>query len=412
MIQTKRLKMFAFSMAAGFLLGGCSSGHEPMEVYTSVQEESQKTTESIKVMPGPPQEGQGTGTGEEDKPQAGGTSAQGGRIEEQTFDVALRPLGQVTFASYWPDTSRDALADVVFRIEKEGQVLSQLPGMWEDNIGHELFNQVEAVSFTDYNNDGYDDIITIVSYYPEAGPQTAVPHSLIRYYKGTADGTFVYEQEMSNDASSAFAEITIQAAKDFIGPKRAGTGDGTVGSGGKAGSLEPWQEALIQYLDHDSAVWQQQGYTLIHMDDDGIPELVEVGGDEATGCRIVYYGKGKVQVVQLNRLYFDYIPGGNLLRNGEGLMDYYYDLIYSIVDGEMELVAAGYYGAEDNSNVQFDAQGNPVYQYEWEGVKMGREEYERELSKVYDASKAVTYDYNNLYSAEDIRKLIEGYQAS
>ena len=114
-------------------------------------------------------------------------------------------------------------------------------------------------------------------------------------------------------------------------------------------------------------------------------------------------------MTQLNRLGFDYIPGGNLLRNGEGLMDHYYDLIYSIVDGEMKLVASGYYGRDDNAALEFDAEGNPVYQYEWNGVSMSREEYDRELGKVYDSSKAVTYEYGSLYSADEMRNVIEGY---
>ena len=74
----------------------------------------------------------------------------------------------------------------------------------------------------------------------------------------------------------------------------------------------------------------QQGYTLIYLDNDDIPELVEVGKSEASGVRIVNYSNGSVHVNGLSRLYFTYIEGKNLLCNSDGLMDSYYDYIYLI----------------------------------------------------------------------------------
>ena len=62
-------------------------------------------------------------------------------------------------------------------------------------------------------------------------------------------------------------------------------------------------------------------------------------------------------------------------------MDYYYDLVFRLENGEMNLIASGYYGAEDNSNVQYDEEGDPIYLYEWEGVRMSREEYQTQLSQ-------------------------------
>lgn len=141
----------------------------------------------------------------------------GEQIAEQTFELNLEPIGEVTFASYLPDDSENPLADVVFLIEKDGEVLSQLPGVSEDNVNTEMFHQVEAVNFSDYNYDGCDDIILIISYYFGAGPQAATPHSTIRYYTGSETGEFTYEKEMSHNATTALAEITIKTAKEFIG---------------------------------------------------------------------------------------------------------------------------------------------------------------------------------------------------
>ena len=83
--------------------------------------------------------------------------------------------------------------------------------------------------------------------------------------------------------------------------------------------------------------------------------------------------------------------------------------MYRLSGGELIPVASGYYGAVDNSNVQFDEEGNPIYQYEWNGVKMSKEEYQKELSKVYDESKAVTYSYDSLHSLEEMKQIIKNY---
>ena len=414
-ISKKKLRIMAASLSACILLSCCSLSQVSPKDEIS---EGFPVTEKQPENSGQTQE-------QDSSADAGAASSdyaaavpdyssypRGDKIAEQTFDVTLRPLGEVTFASYEPDTSDNPLADVVFLIEKDGEVLMQLSGVTEDNVALEMFHQVEAVSFPDYNHDDYDDIIMILSYYFGAGPQAATPHSLIRYYKGTAQGDFIYEEEMSLDASMALAEINIQTAKSFISGERMDASDETTQEGGSPDSagLEPWQQAYLQYLTNDSVEEAQQGYTLIPLSDDGIPQIVEVGTDEATGCRIVHYADGKAHVTQLNRLYFTYIPHGNLLCNSEGNMDYYYDLVYRLENGDLTLIASGYYGAEDNSRVEFDGEGNPIYQYEWEGVQMSEEEYQAALSKVYYSAGAVrAYDYDDLSSLEKLKKEIAEY---
>ena len=151
--------------------------------------------------------------------QSDAAAAKSSKIESQTFDVTLEPLGKVTFASYEPDTSKNALADVVFLIEQDGKMLFQLSGVNAENVNTELFHQVEAVSFIDYNQDSFDDIIIIVSYYDNEGEKDAAVHSTIRYYEGSQSGTFEYQAELSEEATSAVADITIETAKGFLGYK-------------------------------------------------------------------------------------------------------------------------------------------------------------------------------------------------
>lgn len=202
-----------------------------------------------------------------------------------------------------------------------------------------------------------------------------------------------FEESMLNDYEIANRDLIVQYEKQQ-----------------EKAENNSWKQAYIEYLKTESDVENQAGYTLITMTANKIPQIVEVGNGEATGCRVIYYAKGKVQMAQLNRLYFTYIPEKNLLCNSEGNMDCYYDIVYSIIEGEMTRIAEGNYGAEDNSNVQYDDEGNPVYIYEWNGENVSAKEYEKGLEHVYDKSKAVEYDYNNLYSVDEMIEVIESYE--
>ena len=127
---------------------------------------------------------------------------------------------------------------------------------------------------------------------------------------------------------------------------------------------------------------------------------------------IAAYAGGFVVENQLNRLYFSYIEKGNLLCNSEGNMDSYYDLVYTMTDGQLSPVASGYYGAKDNSKLEFDENGDVVYQYEWNGTLMSREEYSQALNAVYDTSKARDgYAWEQYLSREQtIQKISEMQQ--
>ncbi len=406
-----RKKIFFSYVLSGmlFAIGGCgNSGQNSPEsgpvtqIVEPIDEGQPADSEKADEFPDTTEENGGkTGELPDTTEENGGQEASqntGNLIEEQSFSVTLRPLGQVQFASYRPDTSQDLFADVTFSIEKNGTRLQELPGVFENNCrSNESFLRVDAVSFLDYNQDGYDDIITICSYSMASGPDAAKEYSEIRYYSGSENGAFIFENEMSVAATSALTEISIETAKSFIGV-------------GKGVSAEPWQQAYIDYLTQESEVESQEGYTLIYLDGDEIPELVEIGDCEAVGCRIVNFSDGAVHVAQLNRLHFSYLEKENLLCNSEGNMDCYYDLVYQIKDGELTLLAEGYYGAEDNSNVQYDEEGNPIYRYEWEGVEMSREDYEKALNAIYDTSRAKDgHLYGESQSVEEMISLLENF---
>lgn len=86
-------------------------------------------------------------------------------------------------------------------------------------------------------------------------------------------------------------------------------------------------------------------------------------------------------------------------------MDVYYDRIYRIDDEGFVMTAEGNYGAEDNTNVQTDAQGNPIYQYSWNGTKMTKEEYEQWFAELFDKDRAVWASKGTVDAAEILRQI-------
>lgn len=171
-----------------------------------------------------------------------------------------------------------------------------------------------------------------------------------------------------------------------------------------------WQEAYIEYLQNNSDTENTEGYVLIYVDNDEIPELVEIGKSEAKGCSIMNFSGNTVHMTQLNRLSFSYIERENLLCNSGGLMDNYYDLVYSIIDGELTLVGRGSYGAQDNTNVQVDEEGNFVYQYIWNDVEMSKEEYEKELGSIFDTAKSKSgYNWGEWYSSDEMLEILKSF---
>ena len=72
-------------------------------------------------------------------------------------------------------------------------------------------------------------------------------------------------------------------------------------------------------------------------------------------------------------------------------MDVYYDKIYGIQDGQFVLKASGEYGAEDNTSVKMDENGNPIYKYKWNNKEVASEsEYMELLEKSYDIERSVS----------------------
>ena len=161
-------------------------------------------------------------------------------------------------------------------------------------------------------------------------------------------------------------------------------------------SSNEWKEAYINYVNEHGNTYDSFGhameiYKLVNINNDSIPELYINFRSTAGGDVICTYYDGKVVEQPMWNYGFSYMEGQNIFRDAGGHMDVYHDKIYSIENGQFVLLHEGNYGAADNSHIQFDSDGYPIYDYYWDGTEVSSEtEYMNLLNEVYNAQQAIT----------------------
>lgn len=179
-------------------------------------------------------------------------------------------------------------------------------------------------------------------------------------------------------------------------------------------SSNEWKEAYINYVNEHGNIYDSFGHTmeiykLVNINNDSTPELYINFGSTASGDVICTYYDGKVVEQPMWSYGFSYMEGQNIFRDAGGHMDVYHDKIYSIENGQFVLLHEGNYGAADNSHVQFDSDGNPIYNYYWDGTEVSSEtEYMNLLNEVYNAQQAITPFDGAEYDSETWRYVGNG----
>lgn len=138
-------------------------------------------------------------------------------IEEQSFQVELNDWGEVRFVSYKPDftAGADPLEDVSFYLLKNEEVLYQFPYISSDHTsGYGAYFDVEFVMFMDTNGDGKNDIVIGAEYCTGAGPQGAIPHTVVRIYEDCGD-YFTYNEGLSDRINEYLPWESNVLAKDI-----------------------------------------------------------------------------------------------------------------------------------------------------------------------------------------------------
>lgn len=314
-------------------------------------------------------------------------------IETQSYRAELKPVGEVFFAPFYPDTDKDEKADVTFVLEKDRAVLSILSPMEEGNIRTDLvFDGVDAVDFTDYNGDGCTDILTVCSYtqISEDGRKTDSLREA-RVYTGQEEGVPLLDREKTEAVNRYVEVLNITNMTAYL------TGQ----SDGGAKTYSSWKEAFadhIRGIDED----EYQGFALIYLNDDRTPELVQVGATTAKGATIVVYRSGTLEETWLNRRDFQYLEYENLLYSPSGVENLHFDTIYSITGGKLGISTQGYYGNSSLARVRFDKNGKEVWDYYWEGGAVSESGYLDGLNFIFDRTAAKTCDQEHLLTAEQL----------
>ncbi len=168
-----------------------------------------------------------------------------------------------------------------------------------------------------------------------------------------------------------------------------------------------WQDAYIGYINDKKHNWtyfddtNMYLYRLVDINNDDIPELYIDYGTTASGSVLCSFYEGSIIEQWLWTYGLSYIEGENLFMDSGGHMDFYYNKVYCISDGEFVLLYEGEYGAPDNSHVQYDSEGNPLYNYYWRGTQIpSKAEYSDLLNAVYDPQKSVNLYEGLTYDAE------------
>lgn len=133
-----------------------------------------------------------------------------------------------------------------------------------------------------------------------------------------------------------------------------------------------WKDAYVAYINQVGST--DYTYSLDYIDEDDVPELVIDYMYSAEGVHICTYDGEKVIATSVGD-YFYYTPKGNVIYAFGGSMDYYYDVIYEIVDGVPVEVARGEYGVFDYENIKYDEEGYMIYEYSWNGDRISEYEY-------------------------------------
>lgn len=163
---------------------------------------------------------------------------------------------------------------------------------------------------------------------------------------------------------------------------------------------EGWKKAYLDYINENGKIYDElfgtyrEEYKLVNVNGDEIPELYINFGSIADGSVLCSYYDNSVIEQRMYSSGFSYIEGENLFMDSGGHMDVYYNKIYRIENGKFVLLNNGEFGAPDNSNVQVDSEGNPIYDYFWNGEQVESEaEYQKLLDNAYDPQKSINpYD--------------------
>ena len=308
--------------------------------------------------------------------------------------AGLNPGGYTSICAYSPDPRSGENADVTFALIQKDEVKCILPGMNDTNIRKSMiFGNVRCIDTGDYDSDGRTEILTICRYQPAREWSGRNDRLEARIYRLDDQGMPALDKRLTRKINRKLPTLSISAIEHYI----------------RTGKIRPmyenWKEAFAAELSElDPEDFDR--FALIYIDDNRVPELLEMGNSPEKGARIMVYHDGVLEETKVNRD-FSYLRKENLVYCKNGTGNVFTETLYIITGGRLGIFQNGYYGTRDAAVTSFKEDGSPDYSYQWEGSEVSGAGYREALHFLYDTDRAVRSDKIKMMSLEDIRKEIQ-----
>lgn len=235
---------------------------------------------------------------------------------------------------------------------------------------------------------------------------------LNNFYKSTAEeAKKKYDIQVQALLSVREVLLSIVVAKEEFLDNSVETDD----NNNTTNSVVLWKEKYIDYINlteeeyknNQDLLKEPYSYAIMYVDDDDIPEMF-VYKNYIVNSEFLYFNGQEISKMSPHIAGdIGYIERKGVLCNIGGHMDVYFDDIYVLENGQITKIHSGQYGSEDNSTVQIDENGNPIYVYIWDGVTMSKQKYEEAFNNVFDKTQArSTYWEQDFKTANEIIEII------
>ena len=226
----------------------------------------------------------------------------------------------------------------------------------------------------------------------ETAAETAADKTPVE--ESSAEGTSVGDTSMEGTSADEVSLEGTSADTAEADVTEAETAAAAISAGAETAAAEVYASreeayrALLVSLDPDE--WE--GAALMDFGGKQEPSLFVAGRSGKRGSLLVFYDKGSLNVHELGERYPTWLESERLLCDSALIGRRHYDRLYSIGETSLTEISGGSYGmAEDGSG----------WTYIWDGMKMNREGYREAMSFVYDISRAVSFEENDMRPLEE-----------
>ena len=226
----------------------------------------------------------------------------------------------------------------------------------------------------------------------ETAAETAADKTPVE--ESSAEGTSVGDTSMEGTSADEVSMEGTSADTAEADVTEAETAAAAISAGAETAAAEVYASreeayrALLVSLDPDE--WE--GAALMDFGGKQEPSLFVAGRSGKRGSLLVFYDKGSLNVHELGERYPTWLESERLLCDSALIGRRHYDRLYSIGETSLTEISGGSYGmAEDGSG----------WTYIWDGMKMNREGYREAMSFVYDISRAVSFEENDMRPLEE-----------